>query len=206
MDVCLDSQSETILSTWATSIVTWNLVKSLVDEMSTTFIAAEGFIKQIRKPYTIYVLKVIVRNLMLYAHNFLVIVSVFVFFPSVIGAYTIFFLVGVFLVALNAFWLGIIVGLLSARFRDLPQIVTSITGVAFFLTPIMWKPDMIGADNLWIVYLNPFFHLMEVVRQPLIANEVNWISMGITSASAVIGIAAMVPVFAKFRARVAYWL
>lgn len=190
----------------AASLVTWGLVSTLINESCMTFISNEGFIKQVQKPYSIYVLKMIWRNLILFAHNFAIVIIVFLFFPPPLGWVTPLFLLGVALLAINAFWMAYVLGLFCARFRDVPQIVNSLVGVSFFITPIIWKAEHLGPERQWAALFNPFYHLIEVVRRPLVYNEINWLSVGVTAAMAVVGFAVMVPFFSKFRGRLAYWL
>ena len=59
---------------------------------------------------------------------------------------------------LNGVWIGVTLGGLSARFRDVPPIVASIMQVAFFLTPIFWTPSALPSRELF-VHLNPFYYL-----------------------------------------------
>jgi hypothetical protein len=58
-------------------------------------------------------------------------------------------------------------GAICARFRDIPPIVGSVLQIGFFVTPIIWLPSQLGADDHWLL-LNPFFDLLEVVRKPLL--------------------------------------
>lgn len=39
------------------------------------------------------------------------------------------------LLLLNDFWMVLLLGLLSARFRDIPLVVASVVQVMFFITP-----------------------------------------------------------------------
>jgi ABC-type polysaccharide/polyol phosphate export permease len=94
---------------------------------------------------------------------------------------------------------------LCARFRDIPQIVTSLTQVAMFLTPVFWKAEMLG-NNLWAAEWNPFYHFLEVVRSPLVAAPAYGFSWTVVLGITVIGYAATFVLFARFRARIAYWV
>jgi ABC-type polysaccharide/polyol phosphate export permease len=112
---------------------------------------------------------------------------------------------GLILIALNGLWLGLLLGTLSARFRDVPSIIASVVQIAFFLTPVLWKPDMRG-DLVYFVNLNPFHHFISIVRAPLLgqAPELhNWlVACGIT----VVGWTMAFVVYRRFRGRIAYWV
>ena len=50
-------------------------------------------------------------------------------------------LAGLVLVVANIAWISLLVSIASARFRDIPQIVASITQFAMFMTPVFWRPQ-----------------------------------------------------------------
>lgn len=43
------------------------------------------------------------------------------------------------ILAIDGFWVSILLGMLSARYRDVPPIVTNFVQVVFFITPIFWR-------------------------------------------------------------------
>ena len=61
------------------------------------------------------------------------------------------------------------IGMVSARFRDIPRIIASLAEVVFLITPIIWTPDLLG-PRIYLAYGNPFFHMIEIVRAPLLGH------------------------------------
>ena len=189
----------------AVSLVTWLLLSNTISELCTSFILAEGFIKQIKLPLTIHVLRVIWKNQIIFAHNLLIVALVLFFFPPPITLNLLLFPIALFFVAVNFVWLGILLGLMCARFRDIPQIVGSLLQVALFVTPIMWKAEMLGR-NINAAKINPIFHFLEIVRQPLLGGFVPVFSWEIVIAITCCGYLVSLAVFARFRANIAYWV
>jgi ABC-type polysaccharide/polyol phosphate export permease len=189
----------------AISFVVWLLIAGIINDACTAFISAEGFIKQMRQPLTVHILRMVWKNLIIFAHNAAIIVLVVMFFSSALDWHVLLMPVGVLFIAVNGIWVGIFLGLLCARFRDIPQIVSSLVQVAFFLTPIMWQPGMLGR-NRWAAAWNPFYHFLEVVRAPLVAHSTNWFSWAVVLGITVVGYSATFLLFARFRARIAYWV
>ena len=74
-----------------------------------------------------------------------------------------------------------LVGLLSARFRDLPQIVAAVMQIAFYITPIIYRPNALNRFS-FIVKLNPLAHLIELVRAPLIGQVPSAMTWAVTAA------------------------
>jgi ABC-type polysaccharide/polyol phosphate export permease len=189
----------------AVSLVTWILISTTVNELCLAFIAAEGFIKQIKLPLTIHVLRVVWKNLIVYAHNLVIVVFVLIFYTPPFHLNLVLFPVALLFIVVNSLWVGILLGLMCARFRDIPQIITSVMQVALFLTPVMWKADMLG-KNILFAQLNPLYHFLEIARMPLLGGPVPRLSWLVVIAITFCGYLLMLAVFAKFRARIAYWV
>lgn len=189
----------------AISFVVWLLIANLINDCSNAFIVAEGFIKQIRMPLTIHILRVVCKNLIIFAHNLVIVALVFLFYPPQPGWHLLQLPLGIFFIALNGLWFGVLVGLFCARFRDIPQIIASVVQVAFFLTPVMWKAEMLG-QHLWAAQVNPLYHFIEIVRAPLVSGGATALSWGYVALVTIAGYAAMLLVFSRFRARIAYWV
>lgn len=186
-------------------LILWALISSLITESCSAFIQTEGIIKQIRLPLTVHIFRMIWRNLIIFLHNAVVLVIVFLWFSVPWHWQMVFVPVGLLLIALNAVWLGLMLGALSARFRDIPQIVTSLTQVLFFITPVMWRPETLKT-HLWIIQWNPVYHFIETVRGPLAGRLPTVHSLLFLMAFTAIGAALSIWFFAKYRARIAYWV
>ena len=77
--------------------------------------------------------------------------------------------------------------------------------VAFLATPIVWTPELLS-ERAWLLQFNPFHHLLEVVRAPLLGEVPaagSWIAVG---AITVAGWAGALVLYARCRGRIAYWL
>jgi ABC-type polysaccharide/polyol phosphate export permease len=186
-------------------LIVWFLIANLINESCSAFISAAGYIHQLKLPLTVHVMRVVYRNLIVFAHNLVIVALILLFYRSNVGWSVLLAPLAVLLVAINGVWVGILLGMLCARFRDVPQVVASLMQVAFFLTPIMWKSEMLGKYR-WAADFNPLTHYLEIVRAPLVsgmANLSSWIVvLVITAAGYLVTIAA----FSRFRARIAYWV
>ena len=193
------------LSHLAISLVVWLLVSGLINDACTTFIHAEGYIKQMKLPLTVHAMRAVWKNVIVFAHNLVIVAIVMIFYPPGWSWHLLLAPVGVLLIAVNGLWLGMVLGMVCARFRDIPLIVASLVQVAFFLTPVFWMPDMLGRHQ-WAADINPLFHFLEIVRRPLMGEETSALSWTAVLLITVLGSAAMLLFFQRFRARVAYWV
>jgi ABC-type polysaccharide/polyol phosphate export permease len=186
-------------------LIVWFLIANLINESCYAFIAASGYIQQIKLPLTVHILRVVYRNLIIFAHNLLIVALILVFYQPKLDWTVLLTPIGVGLIALNGVWLGILLGLLCARFRDIPQFVSSLVQLAFFLTPVIWKPEMLGRYR-WGAEINPLSYFLEIVRAPLLGEPINLSSWITVLAITFIGYAVTLIAFSRFRTRIAYWV
>jgi ABC-type polysaccharide/polyol phosphate export permease len=189
----------------AVSLVLWQLLASLTTESCQSFIAGESYIKNLKLPLSIHALRVIWRNLIIFAHNFVIVIVVYIATAPPAGWHLIEFPLGLVALIVNALWLGLLLGLLCARFRDIPQIIGSLVQVTFFLTPVLWKAEMLGR-HAWAAQFNPYYHFLEVIRAPMLGNSASAQSWAVIGAISLLGWVFTLLLFARFRARVAYWV
>ena len=114
-------------------------------------------------------------------------------------------LLGVFAYLFVGLTAAIVLGPLCARFRDITQLVATVMQILFFLTPIFWVPGA-SLSRPIVLDLNPFYHLIEIVRKPLMGefpSATNWsVTLGLL---VVLGVAAVI-VQASCRKKVYQWL
>lgn len=189
----------------AVGLVMWNFLSSLTMDACQTFIGSETYIKNLRLPLTTYVMRQVWRNLIIFGHNFVIVLIVYLIFRPPPSWELLLVPVSIALICVNGVWVGLLLGTLCARFRDVPQIVNSLVQVTFFLTPVLWRADMLGR-NAWAADLNPYYHFLEIVRAPLLGASASaqswWVVVGIT----LVGYAVTMLFFGRFRPRVAYWV
>lgn len=187
------------------SLLIWGFISSILSDAGELFARAESYIKQIRLPYLLYVCRFMWGNIIILAHNFTIYLVVIAWFGAWPGAVVVFAAPAFVLLVFNCALAGLTLGLTSARFRDVPRITASVIQVLFLITPILWTPAMLGARS-WLVDLNPFFHLIEIMRAPLLgrlpASQTVWIVLAMT----VLNLLMAAVLFSRYRSRIAYWV
>lgn len=189
----------------AIGMVFWNLVSALITESSTVFIAAEGIIKQLPMPYGIHVLRMIWRNVIIFFHNMLVVFGVLLFFGARPGPSLLLFPFVVILVMANGYWVGILLGILGTRFRDIAQIIASFVQILFFLTPVMWTPTSL-THKIWIMEYNPLYHVLAIARNSLTGGGIPYESYGVVFGMTLLGWILAFQFLVRYRSRIPYWL
>jgi lipopolysaccharide transport system permease protein len=189
----------------AVSLIIWNMMSQAIGEACTTITSAEAVVRQMPLPYSVHAMRTVFRNAVVAAHNLPLIIVVFLIFGVSPGWGALMAIPGVVLLAVNAFWASLLLGMLCARFRDIPPIVASIVQIAFFMTPVIWKPELIESGQVWLP-LNPFFAVMETMRGPIMGTGVSltvWLAA--IFYTAIVWVVAQ-RFFTRFRNRVAFWV
>ena len=195
----------TYLPFLATGMVFWTLISSLINDGTKVFIEAEGIIKQIPMSFGIHVLRMVWRHLIIFFHNMLVVIVVSLIFGLFPGLNILLFPLVVILIGLNGFWVGIVLGILGTRFRDIAQIVSSLVQILFFITPVMWSPSNI-VHRLWIMEYNPLFHILAIARNSLSGGAVPVGSWLVVIGMTLVGWILAFQLLVRYRGRIAYWL
>jgi lipopolysaccharide transport system permease protein len=186
-------------------LLIWNLMSSFLVEGGTLFTGSESYIKQVRLPYSVYVFKSSWSKLIIFLHNFLIYFGVIWFFDIWPGATALLAIPGVAVLILNGACASLYLGMISARFRDIPQLVSSIVQIVFFVTPIMWKPELLQRRT-YIADINPFYHLVEIIRGPLLGGVPDLKHYLAVLLITVVNVAVAGAFFARFRSRISYWV
>ena len=190
----------------ALSQVLWGFLAALVSEACTVFTEAEGVIRSVRMPFFVFSMRGLIRNVIALGHNIVVIVVVFVIFQMWPSWEAFMALPGLLIWVIDALALTLLLGAFCARFRDIQPIVNSVMQIAFFMTPVIWKPDQLGPEGIKRLAFNPFFDLLEIVRGPILGSDIaatTWI--GAIGYSLLLCALSWV-FFVRARGRVAFWI
>jgi ABC-type polysaccharide/polyol phosphate export permease len=177
-----DQDLRSFLPFLTVGLVVWGFLTSAVAAGGQAFLASEGYIKQIGLPVQVYVFRCFVSTSTAAAISLLAYVIVAVVCAVPFGRGMLWAVVGFLLVGATAFFLIVIFAHLAVRFRDTPHAAAAGLHLLFYVTPVLWPPDLLRGRLAWVIDANPLYHLLEVVRQPLLfarpAPLVNYVVAG----------------------------
>jgi ABC-type polysaccharide/polyol phosphate export permease len=184
----------------------WVLISTVLTEYTDAFLIAESLIKQVKLPYSLHIHRIILRNIIIFFHNLLVMLPVIWFFKIKITFSLLWLIPGLFFIYINAVTYGLLLAILGTRYRDISQLIRSLIQVVFFLTPIMWNPEMLSEQKRFIVDFNPIYAFLELIRQPLLGGTPSFHNFLMVIVMTGIGIFTSAFLFTRYRARIVYWL
>lgn len=191
----------------ALGMIFWSFISSSLTEGCQCFIIAQPIIKQLKIPLFVHVCRILWKNMIILAHNIVIVPIVMLVVMKPVHWIALLSIPGFLLVVVNLAWIMLLLSILCARYRDMPPMVTSVLQILFYLTPVMWMASHFPPRaSMYLITPNPLYHLLSVVRLPLLGqspSQLNWlVSLGL----ALCGWVLTIMIYDRYRHRVAYWL
>jgi ABC-type polysaccharide/polyol phosphate export permease len=206
--VFLTNGSNIYLAYLAVGITLWYFLNQSLVGSSHVFLSNRTDILDGAISYTDTILKLITSNAIHLVHNSIVVLIAIIISRIGMTPEALLIVVTIPLLLLNLLWICVIISILGARFPDLEEIVRSTLRLIFFLTPVLWIPHqhVRGAVVDALLYFNPFYYFLEVIRAPLLYGQVPYFEIGMLVAALPIGWFAASILYARTRRWVALWL
>lgn len=189
-------------------LAVWAFLRDSATIGSKAFAQNESYIRQSPMPYTIYTLRTVLGHL-IHACLALCVVAVLVAVwkgdpLALLGVPLA--LPGLVLAVLAAWAIATIGAFVNAFFHDTSHLLEVMAQIGFFLTPIMYRRNLLDDRGLsWLVDINPAHMFMSVIRDPLLAGAPTADSLGALGA-ALVPVAALTAALLALAAGVVAWL
>ncbi len=146
----------------------WGLFSEILTRCTTVFIDYANTLKKIAFPRLC--LPLIVAGSALVNHLLLLaaIAVIYLCLGHPINAAWMILPVGMLLIILFAFGLGIILGLLNVFSRDVGQVLSIVLQLWFWLTPVVYTIDTLPARFRYLLELNPMTALVSIYQNALL--------------------------------------
>lgn len=188
-------------------MIFWGFTTTVLTEGCQCFIASEPMIKQLSLPLFLHILRVLFRNIFILGHHLCIFPIVCLSVGADFNILPLMSIFGFFLLLGNLLWISLLLGIVCTRYRDLPQIITNFLQVLFYITPIMWLPSLLP-ERMGLEFLdaNPFYHLIEIVRSPLLGVIPNALSIQVALWMLVGGWLSAFLIYARYKRMIVYWI
>lgn len=194
----------------ATGLISWNYISAVLLQSPTSFVEARAALLNIKVPLPALVLRVLVRNLIAYAHSFPVVIAVvLILSPQLYSGTALLCLlqipIALLLVSICLIPVAYLISTLCTKLPDMGQVVASLVQVLFFITPILWPISTLESAK-WIYEFNPLYFLTTTLREPLMGNWVSWEIWAADVALALIGLVSAIVLTPRINRMVPKWL
>lgn len=186
----------------------FRVVSSVIIESTMAFSSAGPFILDGHVRLTDFVLRIVAKSLFYFVASIPVVVVALLVYPQVHWEGVLLSVFSFSWVLVNALWVGTVFALIGARFQDLSQFIGNIFMFAFLLTPIVWHADMMPAESLRgsVARLNPLYHMVEVVRAPILGETLEPLTLWYLVVMTVVGWLIALLVYRRYARFVPIWI
>jgi ABC-2 type transport system permease protein len=183
--------------------IVWTFVSNCILNGCNALVNGSRLIKEISLPLSVHLYRVVCRNFIILLYHSPVLLVILLLFPQDIISKIPILCVSLYLIVANVFWIAVLLSVICTRYQDVFEVMTNVIRVMFLLTPIIWTPNMISSRML-LLDLNPFYHMIEVFRGPLLGEWPRPISWWTLVAGLGFGWPLALYVLARFRDRIPF--
>jgi len=195
----------TLIPSLTIGLVIWQLLASCITESSSVFIRNASIIRNIHTPFLMFPLQMVLKQLINFAHNAVVILVVLCFFSPPLNAAQWLVIPGLLLIIGNLLWISMVIGMLGARFRDIDPLISAVMPMLFFLSPVIFRPDHLSVPSN-ILWGNPLTYLITVLRDPLQGITPDWFVYEVVFGMLILGWAFALWLLDHRHHRIAFWV
>jgi ABC-type polysaccharide/polyol phosphate export permease len=189
----------------AVGLIFWGFLTSCINEGAEVFIGSARYIRNIPMQLSIHLYRMIARNIIILGFNMMIYVLILVIFPHPLNLNYFLVLPGFALYLINVAWAAFVVAVLSARYRDIPHVISNLVQVIFFLTPVFWSAAKLPTRPAFVTW-NPVYHMLEIVRSPLLGERPSVVSWSVSGICALTGCACVLLLYRRAYPRISYWV
>ncbi len=191
------------------NLTLWGFFVACLDGGAIAFLAAEGYIKQIpRVSLFTYPLRMIFAAFVTLVLGLVAAALVALAFGGAVTLSWLCVVPGLLAWFLFGFAIACVSGVFNTAVRDFQYIQTVGVQALFYATPVMFPADLLVSRGLgWMLTYNPIYHLMVLVRVPMLVNQVPATPHYIASAATVaVALGAAYFAVKRARPRLVFWL
>jgi ABC-type polysaccharide/polyol phosphate export permease len=188
--------------------IAWQLMAGIISESVTTIPASKNYILNHNIPTPVFIVRVCLRNYLIFLHS-----SLFVFAVCALS-YTHFWsyfnlllipLLALFVV-MTLFPYALIISIIGARFRDVVFLIPYCMQILFYITPIVWKRDLLSSKAAYYCSLNPFAAIIECMRALFLNQWPSQSSILMVLSFGLFGWVLATYVYHRVEHRLCYWM
>jgi ABC-2 type transport system permease protein len=188
--------------------VIWRFMVQVINDAAGTFAVHKAFIMEGRVRLTDFILCSFSKAGFHLVFGAVIVLAILAWSPMAhLGAlWTL--LLTLPLLMLNMGWIAVCVALIGARFPDTSELIGTVLVLGLLLTPILWPIDKFPADSLRgvVVRFNPAFHMIDVVRAPVLGQVPEPTSIWVVCAMVVVGWLFTALLFRRYARFVPLWV
>jgi len=190
----------------ATGLFTWLYISEVVNLGITLFKREQSFIMGTTLPITVYVMRMTMQSLIRAGYALVGCLAIMVLEGTPVTFLWLWSALGLGMIV---FWTPAIILVCAfggAFFPDLQFIVQNMMRLGMFVTPIFWTHIGGGGLRTILYHWNPFTYFLDIVRTPIIFDQIPGHALGISGAIILVTWAAALLLLGRLRKQLVFIL
>lgn len=156
-----------------TGLNPWMFINASADGGTMAFLGAEGYLKQTTVNAQIFPLRTTLVSFVNLLYSIIAFFAIYLFLqPDLFGYKMLFVFPGLFILLIFGVALSNLSSVFNLNLRDFQPLQALILQGLFYVTPVIFEANMLEERGFGFIYkLNPFYYMLEIVRQPMLGNK-----------------------------------
>jgi ABC-type polysaccharide/polyol phosphate export permease len=168
-------------------LIVWNFFSSTTIQAMQGMIMSGGLLNRIYVPKSVFTVSALGTGLVNLGISLVPLLAIALLMGVRINLAIFVIPVAVLLLALFALGMGLILASAAVYFADMLPVYEVILTLWMYATPIIYPPEVLPPDRIWLFKINPMYHLVQIFRGPLYEGVVpDWSEWAIAAATALI--------------------
>ncbi|RPI20472.1 MAG: ABC transporter permease [Chloroflexota bacterium] len=169
-------------------LVAWTFFAQTTHAATVNLVWGGGLLKRIYAPRTVFALSAIGTGLINLTLSLVPVLIVMLATRVPIRPALLFFPIPMIFLAMFSLGMGLLISTIAVFFADVIEMYQIFLTAWMYLSPIIYFPDYLPEEfRIWIVRLNPMFHLIQLFRAPIYDGRVPEISEFLLSGGIAVG-------------------
>jgi len=192
----------------AVGYIIWRFIVQCTSEASSILRSHKSFIMDGRVRLTDFVLRSVAKAFFYFVCTVVVLFAALVWSPDMHWPRIVTVLLTFPIVVLNMVWWTACMSLIGARHADAGEMINTALRFGMLLTPIIWVGDRFEHGSLiwWAVQVNPAFHLISLVRAPLLGQPLSMITVAYLAVMTLVGWLTAMLLYRRYAKFVPLWI
>ena len=148
-------------------LILWNFFSSTTIQALQGMILSGGLLNRIYVPKSVFTFSALGTGLVNLTISLVPLFAITLFLGVKIHLSILIMPLAILLLAIFSLGIGLILAAAAVYFADMLPVYEVILTLWMYATPIIYPADILPADRVWLLKLNPMYYLLQVFRRPL---------------------------------------
>ena len=208
----LNSLQKDYLLYLSSGLIFWIFISSFINASCVSITQNKSMILSREINPLGFVLKDLIREVIILFHNLPLLIFLIIYTYKennfnflLILANFFAFICAFVLIVITLFFLGCLLSIICARYRDIITLISNSLILFFFITPVLWERSILG-DKFKILNLNLITYYLDIFRNPMLNIKTNFFLYFIMIIFIVFLYIVTEIIYRKYKNKLKFWL